>query len=128
MKCRVKFKKRAPSQSEPQVSLLNQKGKKIEISGGFFWGKINIKGHNMSLTYVDMAGGRCCVQSSAMDCRLQLKAVIVRDQSVPCFCPEREDSGCCHSWGKITAIGAETQLWVVAKSPAGPSTTTEKIL
>lgn len=82
----------------------------------------------MSLTYVDMAGGKCCVQSSAMDCRLQLKAVIVSDQSVPCLCPlhlsEEEDPGCWDSWGKITAIGAQIQLWSVAKSPTGATTTT----
>lgn len=129
MKCRAKLKKRTPSQSEPQVYLLNQKGKKNRDLWGYFsGGQINIKGHSTSLTHVDVAGGKCSVQSSAMDCRLQLRAVIVSDQSVPCSClvhlSEQEDPGSRHSWGKITAMAAEMELWVVAKSPAGPTTTT----
>lgn len=86
----------------------------------------------MSLTYVDMAGGKCCVQNSAMDCRLQFRAVIVSDQSVPCFClvhfseQKTLDAGIP---GGITAMGAEIYLWIVAKSPTGPSTTTaQKVL
>lgn len=62
----------------------------------------------MSLTYVDMAGGKCSVQSSPMDSRLQFKAVIVSDQSAPCFClvhsPEREDPGCWDSEGNCSQI------------------------
>lgn len=120
MKCRVKLKKRTPSQSEPQIK--PERKKEIEICGVFSGGKINIKGHSMSLTYVDMAGGKCCVQSSPMDCRLQLQAVIVSDQ--PVHLSEAEDPGCWDSWGKITALGAEMQLWIVAKSPSGPCTIT----
>lgn len=82
----------------------------------------------MSLSDVDVAGGKCCVQSSAMDCRLQLRAGIVSDQAVPCLClvhlAEAGDPGLGFLGEKITAIGAGMQLWLVAKSPAGPSTTT----
>lgn len=62
MKCRVKFKKKALSNNKPQICLLNQRGKiKKDLCLFFPGGKMNIKGHDMFLTYLDMARGKCCV-------------------------------------------------------------------
>lgn len=62
----------------------SERKKRMKICEFFSGGKINRKGHNMFLTCVDVAGGKRCVAEFSMDSRLQLKAVIVSDQSVPC--------------------------------------------